>query len=142
MQLGILWTVAMIVFVAIECISYQLMSIWMAAGSLAALVAYFLGAEFITQFLIFIAVSIILIIATRPLSKKIINSKSVSTNVDSIPGKVGVAVKEIDNLKNTGTVIIDGMEWSARSVDESIILEGETVKVLEVRGVKVIVERR
>ena len=59
MQLGILWTVAMVVFIAIECISYQLMSIWMAAGSLAALIVYFLGGDFMTQFLVFIASSII-----------------------------------------------------------------------------------
>ena len=35
---------------------------------------------------------------------------------------------------------IQGMEWSARSKDESVIEEGKVVKVAAVEGVKLIVE--
>ena len=142
MQFGILWTVAIIVFVAIECISYQLMSIWMAAGSLAALVVYFFGADFFTQFLVFIAVSIILIAATRPLAKKALDTKNIKTNVESIPGSKGIVAIQINNLKNSGTVKLGGMEWSAKSFDGEIIPEGSVVEVIRVEGVKLIVERR
>ena len=49
--------------------------------------------------------------------------------------------KAIDNLKNSGTVKLDGMEWSAKSENGEMISEGETVEILRVEGVKAIVRK-
>ena len=139
MAYSVLWLAAVIVFILIECVSYQLMSIWMAAGALVALVANMFGFTFIVQFMVFIVVSIILIVFTRPLAKKLINARNIKTNVDSIIGKKALVTEDILNIENKGTVKIGGMEWSARA-DEKI-QKGEIVKVLRVEGVKVIVEK-
>ena len=138
---GILWLVSMIAFVVIECISYQLMSIWMAVGSGAALIAYFLGADFLVQFVIFIVVSVALIVLTRPFASKFLNSKNEKTNVDNVLGKHAVVIAEIDNIKGVGTIKLGGMEWSARSDDASKISEGEIVEVVKIEGVKAIVRK-
>ena len=138
---GVLWLLAMILFIVIECFSYQLMSIWMAVGALSALIAYGLGADFVVQFIIFIVVSLALIVITRPFAERFLNAKNTKTNVDSIPGKKAIVIKTIDNLKNSGTVKLDGMEWSAKSENGEIISEGEAVEILRVEGVKAIVRK-
>lgn len=137
---GILWLVALIAFVVIECISYQLMSIWMAVGALSALISYGLGADFVVQFVIFIVVSVVLIILTRPFVNRFLNSKNEKTNVDNLIGKKSVVLSEIDNIKGIGTIKLNGIEWSARSDDGQIIEVGKVVSVVRVEGVKVIVK--
>lgn len=137
---GILWLVAMIVFIIIECFSYQLMSIWMAVGALVALICHVSGADFFTQFIVFLIVSIVLVILTRPFVKRFLDSKNIKTNVDDVIGKSAIVTSEIYNLENKGTVKIGGMEWSARAEDNTKIEAGKVVKVLKVEGVKVIVK--
>ncbi len=137
---GILWIVAIIVFIVIECFSYQLMSVWMAAGALVALICHIAGADFFTQFMVFLIISIVLIILTRPFVKNFLNSKNVKTNVDDIVGKEAIVTDEISNLENKGTVKIGGMEWSAKAEDNKKIEVGVVVKVLKIEGVKVIVK--
>ena len=93
-----------------------------------------------SQIAVFFVVSIVLLIFTRPLALKYMNKGVEKTNVDSIPGQKGIVTQTIDNLKAEGKVTIQGMEWSARSKDESVIEEGKVVKVAAVEGVKLIVE--
>ena len=138
---GILWIVAVITFVVIECFSYQLMSIWMAAGALAALIAFWLGANFTVQFIIFAVVSILLIGLTRPFVKRFVNVKTEKTNTDGLVGKKAIVISEISNLENKGRIKISGMEWSAKADDDTKIADGETVEIIKIEGVKAIVRR-
>lgn len=138
---SILWLVAIIAFIAIECISYQLMSIWMAVGALAALIIYWFGGNFLFQFLTFTIVSILLIVLTRPFCKKFINSKTEKTNTDGIIGEKAVVISEISNIAGQGKVKINGMEWSARSDNDEVIKDGEIVEIVKIEGVKLIVKK-
>ena len=55
-------------------------------------------------------------------------------------GKQAIVVAGIDNLREEGQVILNGMEWSARAYEENgIIPSGAVVEVKEIRGVKLIV---
>ena len=74
---------------------------------------------------------------------KFFNAERVKTNVNSIIGKQAIVVAQINNLKEEGQVIVNGMEWSARSYEEErIIPTGAVVEVKEIRGVKVIVKEK
>ena len=42
-------------------------------------------------------------------------------------------------MKGTGEAKLDGLTWTVRSDDDSIIAEGETVEVKKIEGVKLIV---
>ena len=48
--------------------------------------------------------------------------------------------EDIDNLAATGSVMVDGKEWTARSSGGETITGGSVVKVLAIEGVKLIVE--
>ena len=133
------WIGVIIILVGIEVITLGLTTIWLAGGALVALVASALGAALWLQMLLFVAVSGLLVIFTRPLAAKYFNRNRIRTNVDQMIGRHAIVIEEIDNLQGKGMAQVNGQEWSARSDDESVVIEkGAKVVVLEVQGVKLI----
>ena len=136
-----LWTVAMIVFIAVEAVTLNLVTTWFALGALAALIAELSGALFGVQVLIFFVVSAISLALLFPLAKKYFTGKKVATNADRVVGKKGIVLSKIDNTLGTGQVKVSGVIWSARSSDGTVIEEKSDVLVLSIEGVKLIVEK-
>ena len=134
------WLIAFIAFVVLEIVTMGLTTIWFAGGALAAVVLALIKASFYVQAGVFLTVSIILLVCTRPLAVKYFNQKTTKTNVDSIIGKQAIVLAQINNLMEEGQVMLNGMEWSARAYEEEkIIPTGAVVVVKEIRGVKLIV---
>ena len=137
------WLAALVLFVVIEIATMGLTTIWFAGGALIALILAILEVSFYVQLGVFLVISIVLLVSTRPLAMKFFNAERVKTNVNSIIGKQAIVVAQINNLKEEGQVIVNGMEWSARSYEEErIIPTGTVVEVKEIRGVKVIVKEK
>lgn len=138
----IIWLVLLVLFIAVEACTMGLATIWFAGGALvAAVVAYFGGPVWL-QIMLFLIVSIVLVIFTRPIALKYFNKDRVKTNVESMIGRQAIVVSEIDNLQGIGQVSVGGVEWSARSVDEEEkIPVGSVVIVEEVCGVKLMVRK-
>ena len=139
----IFWIAALIMFVVVEAVTVGLASIWFAIGALAALICALAGGPIWLQAVWFVVVSLITLILTRPLVKKFVNSRTVATNADRNIGRTAIVTERIDNLAGTGSVQLDGVEWTARSVSEELTIRTDTpVTVREIRGVKLIVEPR
>lgn len=133
---AIIWIVLIIIFAVVEIITVGLTSIWFAGGAVAALLGYAVGLNEIWQFLIFLAVSLILLFFTRPWALKYFKPRLVKTNYEEVIGKNVCLTETIDNVKGTGTAVLKGQEWTARAYDEGRIFEaGMIVKVKEIRGV-------
>ena len=81
----------------------------------------------------FIAVSVVLLLFTRPLAVKYLNKDVQKTNVDSILGQKGIVTATIDNLKAEGQVTIQGMEWIARAKNGNTIEKGKVVRLQAMR---------
>ncbi len=135
------WLAAIVAFSVIEACTAQLVSIWFAGGALAAFIGCMLGANMSVQWILFTAFSILLLIITKPIVKKLVGNHKEKTNVDAQIGKVTVVTKKIDNIAEQGEVKLNGLFWSARSDDGSIIEENEKVRIKGVEGVKLIVEK-
>ncbi|MBR5381729.1 MAG: NfeD family protein [Oscillospiraceae bacterium] len=133
------WLGALIVFGAFEAISVGLTSIWFALGSFAALIAALLKGPLWLQIVLFVVVSAVTLIFTRPLAKKYINSRRVATNADRVFTITGVVREDIDNLQAKGVVAVDGKDWSARSLTGEPIPAGTKVRTKKIDGVKLIV---
>ena len=93
--------------------------------------------------MIFAVISLVLLFTTRPVALKHFKlSDMEKTNVESLVGKQVIVSETIDNLKATGQVKVNGLEWTARAADETdIIPQGTEVTINEVSGVKLIVSR-
>ena len=141
-MLNLIWLGLFILLLVIEIITVGLTTIWFASGALAALAANVLGANLIIQIIIFLAVSVVLLIFTRPWAEKHLNRKRVRTNYEREIGKVIRITEKVDNLDQTGKSVVDGQEWTVRSRNDSDIFEaGALARVVAVSGVKLIVEK-
>lgn len=141
-SLNLLWLILFVVLLVIELFTVGLTTIWFAVGALAAFLADVLGAGLPLQIVIFLAVSCILLFFTRPWALKHVNRRRVRTNYESEIGKVILITEKVDNLNQTGKSTVDGQEWTVRSLNDADILEpGTKAKVVEISGVKLIVEK-
>lgn len=136
------WLAAIVLFVIIEINTMALTTIWFAGGSVAAFLAALFGTSVKIQLVLFLLVSGILLFFTRPLATKYFNKGTVKTNAASLIGKKARVTAEINNQLSQGAAVISGQEWTARTEnEEDVIPVGEMVRVKEIRGVKLIVER-
>lgn len=137
-----IWLALLAVLLIIEAITAGLTTIWFAGGALAAAVVSYLGAGMIAQWMVFLCVSLVLLIFTRPIAVRYMTKGVAKTNVNSLIGKKAVVIQEIDNLAQTGQVKISDIEWMARTaLDGEKIPEDTIVIIKEIKGVKLIVEK-
>ena len=138
----IFWLVAFGALLLIEILTLGLTTIWFAAGALAAFLMAVLSLPLVVQIIVFFAVSIILLIFTRPIMTKHLNAKTTKTNAESLVGEKARVIIPISNLKSEGQVMVGGMEWTARSTkDEVTFQKDEMVRIAGISGVKLIVEK-
>ena len=137
-----IWLGAIVLFCIAEAITTQLIAIWFVAGSVGALIACLCSAPFWLQLIIFVILSGIFVLATRPLAKKFINSQKVKTNADRIIGMTAIVTEPINNTEGKGQAKVDGQIWTARSSDNKIIPAGEQVTIESINGVKIIVSKK
>jgi len=135
----IVWLVLLVAALALESLSMQLFSVWFALGAAAALLSCAFAAPVWLQMLLFVAVTVISLAATRPLMKKL-QKKVQPSNADRSLGKTAEVLEEIDNLKGAGRIRVEGQIWSARmEEDRGVIPAGLTVETVAIQGNKILV---
>ena len=135
------WLIILALCLLIEIATLGLVTIWFAGGALVTFFVAMVTDSLLIQIPVFLVVSFLLLFFTRPLAKKFYNSKRTKTNVDGLIGEQCKVTELIDNFNGTGTVLLNGLEWTARSKNETVIEAGARVQVCAVDGVKVIVKK-
>ena len=137
------WLVLFVILLNIEILTMGLTTIWFAGGALIAFVAGVLGFGTIVQMIVFVVVSVILLIVTRPIAVKYFNKERQKTNAESLIGQQALVLEDIDTLQSKGRVEINGQEWSAKTDEPDGRIEKNTVVVIDgIQGVKLIVRAR
>lgn len=140
---SICWLVFFLVLVVIEIMTMALTTIWFAGGALAAFLLSLFGVGLMAQLVVFVVVSFVLLFFTRPWAARFLNKKTVKTNAESLIGQEARVTAEVNNRLETGTVVVNGMEWTARSaVPEEIYPVEMPVLIQEIQGVKLIVRKK
>lgn len=140
---AICWLAAVIVLLVIEIATLGLTTIWFAGGALAACIAALLQASIPVQIILFFAVSVLLLLFTRPMAVRYMNRGRTKTNAESLVGKEAVVLQKIDNLNSQGQVQVNGLEWTARSEAGQGVIEAGTVVIIgKIDGVKLIVRKK
>jgi len=138
---AIIWLGLVILLLAIEIATMGLTTIWFAGGAMAAFLSTFFGADAAMQRTIFIVLSLVLLVCTRPVAVKYMKGGKAKTNADSLIGSIAVVTKYIDKLAQSGEVMIADISWTARSRDDACrIPSGSKVRIHAIEGVKLIVE--
>lgn len=135
-----IWLGITIVSAIVELITIDLISIWFTIGGIGALITYALGLSQTVQIVVFVILSVICIVASRPLAKKYLKTQTVSTNYDRVIGQHGLVLKKID-ADTRGEVKVLSTEWSASSVDNSTLEVGDYCEILAVEGTHLVVKK-
>lgn len=134
------WLGLIVAFIAVEAATVNLVSIWFIGGAVAGLVCAILDVSALLQWAVFIAVSAGLLALLRPVLKKYLRVKPTKTNADRLVGQEALVTEEIDNLRETGAIRINGVLWTAKSADDTQIPIGTRVVIERIEGAKVYVK--
>lgn len=140
LSMTVIWIIAIVALLIIEGLTAGLVTIWFAIGAVAALICQMLGAPLWLQLAVFLAVSFVTLVLTRPLAQKHLNDKTQPTNADRLIGRECIVTEAIDNVAGTGAVTVSGQVWTARSVSDDPIPAESRATVRRIEGVKLIVE--
>ena len=133
------WAALVVIPLIVEGATTMLVSIWFAAGALAAGLCTLFGGEIWLQTVAFLVVTLLTLIATRPLARKMSRGRE-ATNADRNIGEEAVVVKAMTPHEN-GEVRVGGLVWAAMPENNESFEVGELVTVRAIRGVKLIVGR-
>ncbi len=137
------WLVIFIVLLIIEIINHGPDHDLVRPATLAAFLAGVFGFGTAVQVGVFLVVSIILLILTRPVAVKYFNKDRTKTNAESLIGQHGLVLEDVDTLKSTGRVEVNGQEWSAKTDEPDGYIGKNTVVVIDgIQGVKLIVREK
>ncbi len=139
---SIIWLVFTLVLLAFEAFTAALVSIWFAIGAAGAFIASLIVPDqYLIQIIVFLVVSLIMLLITRPLAKRFLPGKkgTTPTNTDRLINRRAVVTQSIKADKK-GRVYVDGQSWSATGnsefeVDDVCIVqsvEGATLIVVPV----------
>ena len=136
-----IWIGFAVIMAVCEAATTQLVSVWFVVGAVCAALATLFTGSIAIQSVVFVSVSLISLIVTKPLVNKIKkSSKKVNTNSDRLIGRTGVVLHDIESPLSIGQVKVLGEIWSARS-DLAPIEKDKKIKVLAIEGVKLVVEQ-
>lgn len=143
--LWILWLVLGVGLIIAEIFTMGFVLFWFGLGAVAAAAVGWLGGGFLLQFLAFAVVSTALTVMSRTIFAKYFSHADVDrmkTGVDALPGKIGTVTTPSAGALNEGAVKVYGSTWTAFPIDEeSPLVAGEKVEVVEVKGSSVYVRR-
>lgn len=138
---AVAWTLLAIVLAVLEVPAPAFVFAPLAVAAAGAALAAFLGAGIEGQLLVFAATAaVVLVLAHRGGRRWLGRGPSLPMNADALPGARALVASAIDNSRDEGRVMLDGMEWTARSARGTSIPVDTRVRVVRVEGVKLIVE--
>ena len=136
------WLIVAGVFLIAEIFTTGFLIFWVGIGALFAMLSSFVTDNVIIQTKVFVIASALFILLTRPLVKKYVakDQDNVVTNAKAIIGKTGVVTQNISKIEGAGLVKIGEEVWSAISNSCDEIKKGTEIKVLDIEGVKLVVD--
>lgn len=142
MEIWHIWILAALLLFIIEMFTTGFAVLCLAVGCVGSAVAAACDMSLEWQLVIFALVSLVALAAVRPVLKRSFyrNGEKVPTNVNAMVGRRGIVCNTIDST-DSGRVVIDGVDWKARSVEDEPIAEGTHVEIVAVDSVILIVKK-
>lgn len=139
----IFWLVLGVGLIIAEIFTLGFVLLWFGVGAIAAALVGLLGGGFFLQFMAFAIVSVALTAMSRTIFANYFShgeADRMKSGVDALPGKVGTVTAASKGALKEGAVKVYGSTWTAFPIDEeTALVEGEKVEVVEVRGSSVFV---
>lgn len=133
-----IWLGIFVVALFLEFATSDMVSIWFALAAIPSFILALFEVHIVIQVVLFVVVAVLLLVLTRPVVMKYFKTNEIKTNVDSFIGAIGTVISQI-TPDAIGRVKVKNQEWSA--ISNVTIQVGEHVRILDIEGVKLIVEK-
>lgn len=136
-----IWLTIFVLAVVFEAMTQDLVSIWFSVAALV-LICICNTIPFYFEIIVFCILSLVTLILTRPLVKKMMSRAIRYTNVDEIVGKRVILLKDVSRFE-VGEAKVNGLIYSV-SLPEDVneeIKKDEIVEILAIKGNKLIVRK-
>lgn len=140
MNMTVMWLGLALILFIIEAATVGMVCMWFGIGAIISMLCSYFITNIYIQWTIFIVVSVIMLVLLRPLAKKAMSNNAESTNVSALIGKTAFLTDDI-NEESYGRVKFGDISWIAVSSRGETIKKGEKVKVILVKGNKLVVEK-
>lgn len=141
MEVWHIWIIVSLVLVIVEIFTLGFAVICLAFGAVGGAVAAACDASLEMQLLAFAITSFLALVLVRPLLLRLFpKEEKVKTNANAIVGLKGVVCNAIEGVDG-GRVVVNGVDWKARSEDGGDIAEGEKVEVVAIDSIVLIVKK-
>jgi membrane protein implicated in regulation of membrane protease activity len=136
---ALLWLIIGVILVLAEMLSGAFVLVMLGGAALVAALVASIGVGGLLSGIVFAAVAAGGITLARPaLVRHMHLGEHIKTNVDALVGGKAVVVATVD--AQSGQVKINGEVWSARSYDETEVLEpGRSVTIMNISGATAVV---
>ena len=130
-----MWTIAALLLFIVELFTAGFAVICLSFCAAGAAVASACGLNIYGQLITFTVVSLVALALVRPLLKRFFyrGGEKVATNVNAIVGRKAKVVVAIDGEE--GRVMVDGVDWKARSERGERVEVGAVVEIVAVDSV-------
>jgi membrane protein implicated in regulation of membrane protease activity len=137
----LLWTVLTVVFTLGELHTNSLYLAPFAVGGAVAAALAAAGSGGAVAVVAFVVAAIVFLFLLRPIAaRRRRGVPAIRTGSAALIGQPALVLERIANNEGVGTVRIGGEVWTARAFDEDqVILAGERVEVVEIRGATALV---
>ena len=132
----ILWSMVIAGTLLLEFFTVDFFACCFSLGALVSLILAICEVDVVWQLVVFFAVTIVAICATRPLVKKLMKKPTVPTNVDQNFGKTARLLADV--VDGVSSIKINDVVWTA--VCDAELKKNDTVSIVRVEGNKMIVE--
>lgn len=137
-----IWAILALIFIIAEIFTAGFFIICFGIGAVAAALMAFLGFNTIWQMAIFVCVSALAVILTRPIATKISGAGDNRVGIDRVLHQEAIVTQTIDPAKARGRVRVEREEWLADSIGDVVIDSGSKVEVVAVEGTRLKVRVR
>ena len=129
-----IWVGIFVVLVIIEAATQGLTTIWGAASALIMVFISQTGMNIGWQILLFLVMTLVFVVTTRPVLVKKLKVGNNRTNVDTMIGEEVIVTKAISTFEKGEARSKNGVIWSVTSTDGTDIGEGAVCTVQSVEG--------
>jgi membrane protein implicated in regulation of membrane protease activity len=142
MDIWVIWAIVAVLLIVLEVFTLTAAIGLLGGAALVAAAAAALGLPVPLQFVVFAGASVAGIVLLRPVAQRhIATARSAPFGIDALVGKRGYVLQEVNG--RNGRVRIGGEEWTARTIDDSLVVPaGATVDVLQIDGATAVVHPR
>ncbi|WP_333861283.1 NfeD family protein [Clostridium sp.] len=135
----ILWVIIGIVALSVDIITSSFLFVWFTVGAIGAIIAEILNYPFITQFMVFMVVSVVLIVICYPIVKKNIKKYVKPTPVRE-ETYVGKEILVDEEMVKNNALKIDGVYWNIKEQGYTL-KRGDIVKVVTMEGNRLVIKK-